>query len=103
MPKGYWIGQVDVNDPEKYQAYIKANAKPFKKYGARFLVRGGEAERVEGKTRARLVVIEFPDYQTAVDCYHSPEYQEALALRLPHSTGDIVIVQGYDGPQPGDG
>lgn len=102
MPKGYWIAQVDVTDPEKYKAYVQANAVPFKKYGARFLVRGGEAERPEGKTRARIVVIEFADYQTAIDCYHSPEYQEALALRLPYSTGDVVLVQGYDGPQPGD-
>ncbi len=103
MVKGYWIASVDVNDPENYKAYIKANAVPFKKYGARFLVRGGEGERPEGKLRGRIVVIEFPDYQTAVDCYHSQEYKDALALRLPYSTGDIAIVQGYDGPQPGDG
>ncbi len=103
MPKGYWIALVDVNDPEGYKAYVRANAAAFKKYGARFLVRGGEGERVEGSMRARIVVIEFPDYQTAGDCYHSPEYKEALALRLPYSTGDVSIVRGYDGPQPGDG
>lgn len=102
MAKGYWIGLVDVSDPEKYKAYVQANAKAFKKYGAKFLVRGGESERPEGKMRSRIVVIEFPDYNTAVECYHSPEYKEALALRLPYSTGDISIVEGYDGPQPTD-
>jgi len=41
MSKGYWIARVDITDLEKYQTYIAANAEPLKKYGARFLVRGG--------------------------------------------------------------
>jgi uncharacterized protein (DUF1330 family) len=45
-------------------------------------------------------VIEFPTYEAALECYRSPEYQEALKLRLTVSTIDLVIVEGYDGPQP---
>ncbi|MGA9177298.1 MAG: DUF1330 domain-containing protein [Desulfobacterales bacterium] len=45
-------------------------------------------------------MIEFPTYQAALDCYKSPEYQEALKLRLQVSTVDLVIIEGYDGPQP---
>ncbi len=97
MPKGYWIGRVDITDPEKYKAYIAANAVPFSKYGARFLVRGGRFENPEGSSRARNVVIEFPSYQAALDCWSSPEYQEARNLRLPVSTIDLVIIEGYDG------
>lgn len=100
MPKGYWIGHVDVKDPEGYKGYVAANAEPFRKYGARFLVRGGKFEAPEGRSRARNVVVEFKDYETALACYHSPEYQKALALRLPYSDGDIMIIEGYDGPQP---
>ncbi|NJD30631.1 MAG: DUF1330 domain-containing protein [Gammaproteobacteria bacterium] len=100
MAKGYWIGRVDVADAGKYRAYIEANASPFRKYGARFLVRAGRFENPEGTSRSRNVVIEFPSYQAALDCYRSPEYQAALQFRLPVSTGDIVIVEGYDGPQP---
>lgn len=102
MGKGYWMVSGDVADTEKYEAYRRANAAPLKKYGAKFLVRGGTAERVEGTFRARLVVIEFPSYQAALDCYHSPEYQAAVALRKPVSTVDIVVVEGYEGPQPED-
>ena len=40
------------------------------------------------------------DYETAVACYHSPEYQALVKARAPHSQGDIVIIEGYDGPQP---
>lgn len=100
MPKGYWIVRVDISDPEKYKSYIAANARPFAKYGARFLVRAGRAENPEGSMRARNAVIEFPSYQAAVDCWHSAEYQEAMKLRLPVSTADLVIIEGYDGPQP---
>jgi uncharacterized protein (DUF1330 family) len=103
MAKGYWIGRVDVSDPEAYKEYIAANAVAFAKYGARFVVRGGDFETVEGTSRQRNVVVEFPDYETALACYHSPEYQHAVTLRTPVSTGDLVIVEGYDGPQPGDG
>ncbi|GAA6179117.1 DUF1330 domain-containing protein [Shimia sp. NS0008-38b] len=96
MAKGYWIGRVDVDDINAYQKYVAANAKPFAAYGARFLVRGGTFENPEGTARSRNVVIEFPSYQAALDCYHSADYQAAKALRVPVSDGDIVIVEGYD-------
>jgi uncharacterized protein (DUF1330 family) len=100
MPKGYWIGRVDVADVEQYKAYVEANAKAFKLFGAKFLVRAGRFETPEGSSRSRNVVIEFPSYQAALDCWKSAEYQNALKLRLPASSTDLVIIEGYDGPQP---
>jgi uncharacterized protein (DUF1330 family) len=97
--KGYWIGHVDVKDPEGYKAYTTANQRPFGNFGARFLVRGGNAEVVEGHVRARHVVIEFPSYEAAVACYRSPEYQAVKKLRDGNSEIDLFIVEGYDGPQ----
>jgi uncharacterized protein (DUF1330 family) len=75
MPKGYWVGFADVTDPEGYKAYIVENAKAFRKHGGRFLVRGGRYEAPEGKPRSRTVVIEFPTYSAALECYRSPERQ----------------------------
>ncbi len=98
MPKGYWIVRVDIEDPEKYKEYIAANAEPFRKFGARFLVRAGRLETVEGASRARNAVIEFPSYQAALDCWKSPEYQKAMKIRLPVSTADIVVIEGYEAP-----
>lgn len=100
MAKGYWMGRVDVSDPEQYKLYVAANAVAFQKYGAKFLVRGGNFENPEGQSRSRNVVMEFPSYQAALDCWHSPEYQAAIALRAHISTIDLVIIEGYDGPQP---
>jgi uncharacterized protein (DUF1330 family) len=102
MAKGYWIGRIDVNDPEGYKAYVAADAEPFRKFGARFIVRGGRFETMEGESRSRNVVIEFKDYDTALACYRSAEYQKALALRRRAAVADIVIVEGYDGAQPTD-
>jgi uncharacterized protein (DUF1330 family) len=101
MAKGYWIARVDITDPQGYQEYVAANAVAFSKYGACFLVRGGASEAPEGKPRARNVVLEFKDYATAVACYHSPEYAAAKAKRDGRAEADLLIIEGYDGPQPG--
>jgi len=97
VAKGYWIAHVDVHDMEAYKDYIAANAESFGAYGAKFLVRGGERVEKEGQARARTVVIEFPSYEQALACYDSEGYQAAKAFRDPVSTGDLVIIQGYDG------
>ena len=100
MAKGYWVANIDVTDMDGYKAYVAANAVPFHKFGAKFLTRGGKSEAVEGKLRSRVVVIEFPSYEAALNCYHSPEYQTAKALRIGKGVGEIVVLEGYDGPQP---
>jgi uncharacterized protein (DUF1330 family) len=94
MAKAYWIGHVDIQDAESYKRYIQAGSAAVDQYGGRFLVRGGASELVEGAMRSRHVIVEFPDFARAVACYCSPEYSEARAVRLRHSIGDIVIVEG---------
>ncbi len=101
MPKkGYWVALADVSDPEGYKLYVAENAHAFCKYRGHFLTRGGHSETPEGTTRSRVVVIEFPDYAAALECYRSPEYTKAKALREGKSIMDLTIVEGYDGPQP---
>jgi uncharacterized protein (DUF1330 family) len=100
QPKGYWLVQVDIADQEAYKQYMEANAEPLREFGARFLVRSGRHQTVEGTARARLVVLEFPSYQTALDCWRSPKYQRAIALRRPVSVADVAVIEGYDGLQP---
>jgi len=97
MAKGYWIAHVDISDISGYKKYQEANAEPFAHYGAKFLVRGGESEVVEGGFRSRSVIIEFDSYEDAVNCYHSEPYQNAKSFRENAGTGDIIIVEGYEG------
>ena len=96
MAKGYWIGRVDVTNPEQYKNYLATNGLAFEKYGAKFLVRGGDFSSLEGENRSRNVVIEFENVGTALACYNSPEYQAAKAHRPPASEADIFIIKGYE-------
>jgi uncharacterized protein (DUF1330 family) len=100
MAKGYWIGRVDVHNDEGFRPYSAANPAIFKKFGGRYVVRGGQFSTAEGESRTRNVVVEFPDYQTALACYRSPEYQANIKIRQPHSIVDLIIIEGFDGPQP---
>lgn len=102
MAKGYWIVRGEVFDLDQYQSYVAANGAPFAAHGARFVVRGGQFEKKEGGSRSRNVVLEFPSYQAALDCYQSPEYREVMALRKNAADLDLIIIEGYDGPQPGE-
>ena len=94
MTKGYWIVHVSVRNAERYPDYLAAAAPAFEKYGARFVVRGGRYEAMEGEARERNVVVEFKDYATAVACYRSPAYQAARAIRVANADADFVIVEG---------
>ena len=97
MPKGYWVVDMTVTDPEKYKAY-QAFVRPFLAANeGRFVVRGGAVDVVEGAMEPRSIVIEFPDFEHARRVYRSPEYQAGMSLRLAASTGNIAIVEGFDG------
>ena len=101
MAKGYWIGRVDVNNDEGYKPYVAANAGRSSRNsaavrGARRQVRepgrhsahaqcGDRVSRLS--SRARLLQFAGIPGRTS-------------SVRLPHSVADIVVIEGYDGPQP---
>jgi uncharacterized protein (DUF1330 family) len=97
MTKAYWIARVDVRDPERYKDHVAGSKVAFERYGAKFLARGGKAEAVEGQGRARNVVIEFETMQHALDCFNSPEYQAAAAIRRTVADGEVLIVEAFEG------
>src|SRR6201982_1375965 len=92
----YWIGRVDVHNDDGYKPYAAANPAIFKKFGGRYVVRGGQFTAVEGQSRSGNVVIEFPDYATALACYNSPEYQANIKVRQPHSIADLIVIAWHD-------
>ena len=101
MAKGYWIVRADITNPEAYKKYVEANAEPLARHGARFLVRGGQADLREGEARARNVVVEFPSVEAARACYDDAGYRRAIGFREGAATFDLIVIEGYDGPQPG--
>jgi len=94
MPKGYVITRVDIKDPEAYARYAAEATKAIAAHGGKPLARGGRHEALEGKARARNVVLEFESYDAALAYYHSPEYQAAKALREGAAEIEVVLVEG---------
>ena len=94
MP-AYILAEVEVTNPAGYESYRPLAGASVAQYGGKFVVRGGKAELIEGaKEPARIVVIEFPDTAAAKRWYNSPEYQEALKIRLANSIGRVILVEG---------
>jgi len=94
MRKGYWIVRADVTDMEKFKEYASKTPKVLEKFGGQFLARAGKFELVEGNTRSRNSIIEFPSYEAALNCWQSDDYQRVREIRLGGGELDIVIVEG---------
>ena len=93
--KGYWVCIYEkINNAEKLKDYA-IKAKPaVEKFSGKFLVRGGKNRTNEGVDSSRIVVVEFPDYNTAIKCYDSNEYQKAHDILKGHVIRHHQIVEG---------
>ena len=92
--KAYWIVRSIVTDPVQYAEYIKRTPAVIHSFGGRWLVRGGNHVTKEGEDRPRNIIVEFPDYETALACYDSPEYQAVLKLQEGAADRHLCIVEG---------
>ena len=94
MPKGYIIGHITVKDPEAYKEYVVKDTPILQGLGGRFIVRGGQAQVMEGESLERHVVIEFPSYEAALAAYNDPDYQEVAEIRRRNADSTIIVVEG---------
>jgi len=91
----YIILNVEVTDPARYGDYIKAAGESVARYGGRYLVRGGRAERLEGVVEPkRLVVLEFESFDRARAWWASPEYAGPKAIRQSAARTEMLLVEG---------
>tara|TARA_B100001142_G_C13796637_1_gene447071 strand:- start:132 stop:419 length:288 start_codon:yes stop_codon:yes gene_type:complete len=93
--KAYWVCVYEkINNLEKLKEYA-VKAKPaIEKFSGKFLVRGGRNRTNDGIDSPRVVVVEFPDYNTAIKCYDSEEYQKAHHILQDHVIRHHQIVEG---------
>lgn len=96
--KGYWIAFVTISDEQRYRDYLARAPQALQQYGARILARGEELQALEGfeALPQRAVVFEFPSYEQALACYHSPEYQAAKAYRDDVAQAQVLIIRAAD-------
>jgi uncharacterized protein (DUF1330 family) len=88
-----WIAHVKVLDAEAYGRYAALAGPAIARHGGVFLARGGRHVQLEGNDRPRNVVARFPSFEAAVACYHSAEYQAALAHAKGASERDLMVLE----------
>ena len=92
----FLIVDTKINDPEAYEEYKKL-AKPIaERYGGIYRARGGAMDVRETQlwTPTRIVIIEFPDFQSAQAFVDSDEYAPIKPLRLDNAECTLFIVDG---------
>tara|TARA_Y100000768_G_C23741296_1_gene569512 strand:- start:167 stop:454 length:288 start_codon:yes stop_codon:yes gene_type:complete len=93
--KGYWVCIYEkINNEDKLKEYALKARAAVEKYSGKFVVRGGKNRTNDGTDSPRTVVVEFLDYNTAIKCYDSPEYQEAHNILNSHAIRHHQIVEG---------
>lgn len=93
MPTALWIAHVEVTDAEAYGKYAALAGPAIAAHGGVFLARGGRYVQLEGNDRPRNVVARFPSLEAAVECYHSAEYQAALAHARGAALRDLLVLE----------
>ena len=95
----YVIARVDVTNPDKWMEYAKAAQPTVEAHGGRYIARGGATEGLENweDEGKRVVILEFPDMDTARNWYNSEEYGAARAKREGAGHARFTLVDGYDG------
>ena len=93
--KAYWVCVYEkIDNAEKLKEYA-VKAKPaVEKFSGKFIVRGGKNRTNDGINSPRTVVVEFPDYKSAIECYDSKEYQEAHNILNGHVIRHHQTVEG---------
>lgn len=91
----YILVDCKVTDPVKYEDYKRLAQASVQSHGGKYLVRGGQAEVLEGDwTPNRVVVLEFPTLEQARAFHDSADYDAARAARQGAAQMNMVLVDG---------
>lgn len=89
----YVLVEVDIHDGSLYEEYKKLTPASIAAYGGSFVVRGLPVQVMEGSwDHDRLVLLEFPSKEKALEWYHSEAYQKARAIRELASSANFLII-----------
>lgn len=92
----FLIVDTDIENADEYEKYKKL-AKPIaEKYGGVYRARGGEMDIRETDlwTPTRMVIVEFPDMDSARAFVDSPEYAPVKPLRRNNAKCTLFILDG---------
>ena len=91
----YIIVEIEITDPAGYEEYKKQAADTVFKYGGKYIVRGGNAEVLEGNWKPkRIVILEFPTVARAKEWLNCEEYREPRKLRHHTAKSNMLVIEG---------
>ena len=91
----YAILDLKIFDKEKLKEYKNVAPEIIKKFGGKIIIRGGKSNTVEGNWKPeRIVMIEFPNYETANDWWNSNQYKVTIELRKKGANTNVLIIDG---------
>jgi uncharacterized protein (DUF1330 family) len=94
MP-AYIIVEIEILDPVGYEEYKQLAGATVKKYGGKYVVRGGKTEVLEGDWQPkRIVVLEFESAQRAKEWLNCEEYREPRKMRHHTARTNMILVEG---------
>lgn len=100
MP-AYLFVDVELHDPQAYEAYKQAVPALVARHGGVYLARGGEVEVLEGRWQPhRVVLFRFPDRQAIRRFMQDPDYQPWKALRGQVADSRLIAFDGLDEAGP---
>ncbi len=91
----YVVNEIWVTDPELFKAYVVQVPATLPVFSGRYMVRSGHTETIEGEPPGRIVILEFPDAESAIAWRDSPAYQVILPIRDASSRSRVYVVDGY--------
>ena len=93
--KAYWIANyTEIKDTERLKKYAVKAKEAVEKYSGRILARSANNVTLEGREMVRVALAEFPDIETARDCYTSEEYVEARKYLENNVIREHIIFEG---------
>ena len=94
--KAYWIALYkSIDSQENIKKYAESVTEVLRSYGAKPIVRGGKFLTLEGEKYPRTVIWEFPNYEQAIKCHDSKEYQDGWALAKDTTKRNLQIIEGF--------
>ena len=95
--RGYWVALYKkIDNAENLKKYSSIVTPIIKEFGGKPLVRGGKFLTLEGEKYPRTVIWEFPNYEQAIKCHNSKEYQDGWALAKDTTKRNLQIVEGFN-------
>ena len=97
MPKGYFFVEIEITDRAAYEAYRTSVPDIIAAHGGRILVRGEDAQPLDGVIpHRRRVIVEFDSPEAVETYYYSDAYQAVQPIRLKASNGFVCVLTGAE-------